>query len=126
MAKRKTPTDDYERRKQSKLHKLGTNNPRCPCCPETDWRVFDQHHLAGRKHDELTVNICANDHRRLTDCQNDHLKTEPNADELLARIGNFLLGLADMLVVLIERLYEFGNVLIARANEGALKPEGRA
>jgi hypothetical protein len=126
MTKRRTPTDDYERRKQSKLHKLGTNNPRCPCCSETHWRVFEQHHLAGRKHDDLIINICANDHRRLTDSQSDHLKTEPSAEELLAQIGNFLLGLADMLVLIIERLYEFGNVLIAHANEGALKPEGRA
>ncbi len=126
MTKRQTPTDDYERRKQSKLYKLGTNNPRCPCCPETDWRVFEQHHPAGRKHDDLTINICANDHRRLTDSQNDHPKTEPNAHELLAMIGNFLLGLADMLVLIIERLYEFGNALVARANEGTFKPEGRA
>jgi hypothetical protein len=126
MTKRKTPTDDYERRKQSKLYKLGTNNPRCPCCPETDWRVFEQHHLAGRKHDDLTINICANDHRRLTDSQNDHPETELNADELLAVIGNFIFGLADMLALIIERLYEFGDALIARANEGTLKPEGRA
>ena len=122
MSNRKAPTDDYERRKQSRLHKLGTNNPRCSCCPETDWRVFEQHHPTGRKHDDLTINICANDHRRLSDSQKDHPKTELNADELLAKIGNFLLGLADLFELLFDRLREFGEALIARSNE-SLKPK---
>ena len=126
MPRRTTATEDFEHRKQSRLHKLGTNSPRCPCCTETDWRVFEQHHLTGRKHDDLIINVCANDHRRLTDGQSDHPETDLNADELLAMIGNFLLGLADMLVLIIERLYEFGNALVARANEGAFKPEGPA
>lgn len=125
MTKRKQPTDDYERRKQSRLHKLGTNNPSCPFCRETDWRVFEQHHISGQKHDDVVINVCANDHRRLTDCQKDHPKTEQAAEEMLAKIGNYLLGLADMLIIFIERLYEFGEALIARANECALKPEGR-
>lgn len=118
MTKRK-PTDDYERRKQSRLHKLGTNHPRCGCCPETDWRVFELHHIAGRKHDETETPICANDHRRLSDSQKDHPKTEPGGDEFLAKVGNFLLGLADLFELIFERLREFGESLIARANEAS-------
>jgi hypothetical protein len=125
MPKNRTPTEDYERRKQERLHKLGTNDPHCSCCSESDWRAIQQHHMAGEKHDDLTINICANDHLRLTDSQNDHPKTKPNADELLAKIGNFLLGLADLFELIFERLREFGEALIARANEAALKPEGR-
>jgi len=117
---KKTSQDDYERRKQSKLHKLGTNNPRCAICGNSDWRVIEEHHPAGRKNDELVVLICANHHRILSYVQKDHKETEPNADELLARIGNFLLGLADMLALILQRLYEFGEALIARANEVTL------
>ena len=46
-------------------------------------------------------------------------------DPFLQSVGNFLLGLADMLAIIIERLYEFGEALITRANEAALKSEGR-
>ena len=119
-----TPTDDYERRKQSKLHRLGTNDPRCPCCGETDWRVFEQHHFARRKHDKLEINVCANDHRRLSDSQKDHPETAPHADQVLARIGNFLLGLADMFELIFERLREFGGALIALANEASAEAGG--
>lgn len=114
-------TDDYERRKQTRLHKLGTNAPRCASCGNSDWRVIEEHHTAGRKNDECVVLVCANCHRILTDRQKDHLRTEPAADELLVRIGNFLLGLADMLAVILECLYEFGEALLVRANEAAFK-----
>jgi hypothetical protein len=42
----------------------------------------------------------------------------------LLSVGNFLLGLADMFAIIIERLYEFGEALIARANERSIA-EGR-
>jgi hypothetical protein len=117
VGKRSTPTDDHERRKQSRLHKLGTNNPRCAECGNSDWRVIEEHHPAGRTHDNRVVLICANHHRILTDAQKDHPETELNSDEFLAKVGNFLLGLADMLELIIHCLYEFGEALIARANE---------
>ena len=121
--KRKTPSDAHEGRKQSRLHKLGTNSPRCAICGNTDWRVIEEHHVAGKKHDKRVVLVCANHHRILTYAQKDHPETEPNADEMLARIGNFLLGLADMFELIFERLREFGAALIARANQVALKSE---
>jgi hypothetical protein len=30
-----------ERRKQRRLEQIGTDNPRCPDCGETDWRCFE-------------------------------------------------------------------------------------
>jgi hypothetical protein len=116
MTKRRS-TDDCERRKQSRLHKLGTDNPCCAVCGNSDWRVIEEHHVAGRKHHSQVVLLCANHHRILTDDQKDHLQTSPGADELLAQIGNFLLGLANMLAVIVDRLHEFGATLIACANE---------
>ena len=114
---RKTPSDDHERRKQDRLHRLGTNSPRCAICGNADWRVIEEHHPAGRKQHKITIPVCANCHKILSDDQKDHSATERGADDVLARIGHFLLGLADMLAAILEHLYEFGETLIARANE---------
>ena len=125
MTRRKTSSDDYERRKQSRLHKVGTNTPHCAICGNSDWRVIEEHHPDSRKRDKLVVLLCANDHRIVTDDQKDHSPGGDGCDPFLQSVGNFLLGLADMLAIIIERLYEFGEALITRANEAALKSEGR-
>jgi hypothetical protein len=125
MSKRQIPTDDHERRKQSRLHKLGTNTPRCAMCENSDWRVIEEHHPDSRKRDKLVVLLCANHHRIVTDDQKDHPPGEEGCDPFLLSVGNFLLGLVDMFAIIIERLREFGEALIARANEGSLKPERR-
>jgi hypothetical protein len=112
---------DQERRKQARLEKLGTDSPRCGTCGRTGWRVMELHHIAGQHHDETTVILCANCHREVTDDQKDHPAFDPNADPLLARIGHFLLGLADLLGLVVGKLAEFGHELIALA---AQKPTG--
>jgi hypothetical protein len=109
MTKRK-PNDDYERRKQSRLHKLGTNTPRCAMCGNTDWQCIEEHHPDTRKRDDLVVLLCANHHRLVTYDQKDHPRENPGCEELLAQIGN--------------RLYEYGNALVARANEAAVTAGG--
>ena len=126
MSKRTISTDENERRKQSRLHKLGTNTPHCAICGNTDWRVIEEHHPDSRKRDRLVVLLCANHHRIVTVDQKEHLPGVEGCDPFLTSVGNFLLGLADMLVLIIERLYEFGEALIARANEGTLRSEGGA
>jgi hypothetical protein len=111
-----------EARKQARLEKLGTNEPRCGTCGETDWRCFDLHHVADHKRDEAMVIICSNCHRKVTDDQKDHPAFDPNAEVFLDRIGSFLLGLADLLRLIVEKLTEFGTALIERAKSSA---EGR-
>lgn len=109
-----------EVRKQRRLEKLGTNEPRCGMCGENDWRTFDQHHVADHDRDETTVLACANCHRKITDDQKDHPPLSKTADSVLDAIGHFLLGLADMLRIILPKLREFGLALIARAKvEGA-------
>lgn len=125
MAKRNDPTDENERRKQSRLHKLGTNTPRCAICGNSDWRVIEEHHPDSRKRDKLVVLLCANDHRIVTDDQKDHPPGAEGCDPFLLSVGNFLLGLVDMFAIIIERLRDFGETLIARANESALKQDCR-
>jgi hypothetical protein len=124
MSKPKDKTENQERRKQARLHKLGTNTPRCAMCGNSDWRAIEEHHPDTRKRDDLVVLLCANHHRLVTYDQKDHPRELPGCDESLARIGTFLKGLVDMLRIVLDRLSEFGDELIARANEGALEQEG--
>lgn len=104
-----------ESRKQRRLEQLGTNEPRCGTCGEADWRCLELHHVADHARDDLTVISCRNCHRKRSDEQKDHPLSAPDNDPLLDRIGHFLLGLADMLRALIDKLYAFGLALIERA-----------
>ncbi|MGB3317436.1 MAG: hypothetical protein WA978_03965 [Sphingopyxis granuli] len=104
-----------EVRKQRRLEKLGTNEPRCGTCGENRWQCFDQHHPADFGRDETMVLECSNCHRILSDDQKDHPAFDPDADPLLDQIGHFLLGLADMLKLILDKLIAFGHALIERA-----------
>lgn len=104
-----------EIRKQRRLERLGSNLPVCGTCGETDERTLERHHVAGRKHDSATVVTCRNCHRKVTDDQKDHPAFNPAAAPVLHAIGLFLLGLADLLELAIEKLSAFGLVLIERA-----------
>ena len=104
-----------ERRKQKRLEKLGTNEPRCGTCGEGRWQCIEEHHPADYGRDETTVLVCRNCHCVCSDNQRDHPAHDPNADPLLASIGHFLLGLADMLAIVLAKLSEFGLALIARS-----------
>jgi len=109
---------ERERREQRRLETLGTDNPCCGICPENDSRVLELHHIAGRKFDDTMAILCRNCHRKVTDDAEDHPIVDPAADQLLAMIGKFLLGLADMLHLAVAKLYEFGRALICLANAG--------
>lgn len=104
-----------EARKQNRLDRLGSNNPRCGECGEDDDRCLEAHHVAGQRHDDATVCVCRNCHRKLSDDQKDHPGFNADADAFLDSVGRFLLGLADLLRLAVEKLVEFGNALIERA-----------
>jgi hypothetical protein len=61
------------------------------------------------------VIVCRNCHRKVSDDQEDHPSFDAAADPMLQAIGHFLLGLADLLRLAIEKLSEFGHALIERA-----------
>lgn len=115
-----TTKRNAEVRKQQKLRKLGTQNPICVGCGESDPLVLEQHHIAGRKHSDDLAIVCANCHRKLSDQQRDHVPPgSEKAEGLLAKVGHFILGLADLFALAIETLREFGRLLIERATKGA-------
>lgn len=104
-----------EQRKQRRFEALGTNEPNCCICGEDDWRCMELHHAADFGCDDTTVIACRNCHRKLSDSQKDHPPFDPNADPTLHAIGRFLLGLADMLRRILEKLTIFGEQLIKRS-----------
>lgn len=101
-----------ETRRQKAFNRLGTNNPICAFGHETDWHCMELHHLEGEAFGKTLVIVCRNCHRKLSDAQKDHpaqLGAQPTTIE---SIGHFLLGLADLLLMLAAKLWEFGEYLI--------------
>ena len=110
---------DKETRKQSKLEKLGTNHPLCVICGEDDWRCLEEHHIPGQAYGEELATVCRNCHRKLSDDQYNHpekLNPEPC---LFERLGHFLLGLADLFALLVERFRMIGHELIQAAKKNS-------
>ena len=104
---------DKDEREQRRLRRLGSTNPSCACCPETDSRCLELHHIAGQKNDPDTLAIiCRNCHRKLSDEQLDH-PPDATPEDVLKRIAHFLFGLADMLALIVEKLREFGAELFS-------------
>lgn len=110
---------EFERRKQRALERLGSNDPRCVICGESNWQCLESHHLAGQAYAGETVPVCRNCHRKLSDGQCDHPAKTGESPSQSEVIGRFLLGLADLFELLVEKLAEWGRYLIelAAANE---------
>ena len=106
-----------EKRKQSRLEKWGTQHPACCLCGETDDLCLEAHHIAWRKNASDTSLVCRNCHRKLSDTQKDHPQQWADDPSMLERIGHFLLGLGDMLVLAGSKLKEFGAYLLTLARQ---------
>lgn len=104
---------DKDEREQRRLRRLGRANPSCACCPETDSRCLELHHIAGQKNDlDTVVTVCRNCHRKLSDEQLDH-PPDATPEDVLKRIAHFLLGFADMLALIVDKLREFAAELFS-------------
>ncbi len=108
-----------EARLQRMHERLGVDHPRCIECGLDDVRCLEAHHIAGRKFDEATVILCRNCHRILSDHQKDHPTLIADDPTLHERAGHFLKGLADLFALLVARLHEYGDALIAFAKREA-------
>lgn len=102
--------DERERRRWRALQRLGTHHPVCVLCGEDDYHCLELHHLAGQAYDQLTVILCRNCHRKQSDPARN--QRAPDAPPTLERIGQLLLGLAQFLMALAERLNEAGHELL--------------
>ena len=106
---------DLEARKERALRRLGTRNPICSACGESDWRCMERHHIASEGHHDDTALVCRNCHRKLSDHQHDHPADIAGRDASLATIGHYLVGLADLFRMIAESLLAFGRRLIEQA-----------
>lgn len=114
-----------ETRRQKALDRLGTDHPRCRICGQDDPACHELHHLEGEAFGETLIILCRNCHRKLSDPQKDHPPRFGDPPMTEESIGHFLLGLADMFVLLAMKLKDFGEHLIEQAR-GAMpqKKEG--
>jgi hypothetical protein len=102
-----------ERRRQARLERLGTNTPRCVVCGEDDSRCLERSHLAGRKFTDDIVILCRHCHRKTSDSEKDHPAPKSDVPSDSERLAHFLMGLADLFELLVERFREFAKRLIA-------------
>ncbi len=115
----------YETRRQKAFDRLGTDEPICAFCGETDWRCMELHHIAGDGFDQTLVTVCRNCHRKLSEMQKDHPAKLGEEVTTLEKIGHFLLGLADLFLLLATKLLEFGEYLVEYARTCQRKGKAR-
>lgn len=115
-----------ETRRQKAFARLGTDHPICVCCGETDWRCMELHHLEGKEFGKTLVCVCRNCHRKLSEAQKDHTHSaNPGKPPLSGQsIGQLLQGLADLLMLIAAKLWEYGAYLIEQASTPKRKPGG--
>ena len=106
-----------EQQREAAIRRFGVNDPRCGLCGHDDPLALEKHHIAGRKHDDITAIICSNCHRVISAHQRLHPQDVGERKNLLKTIGNFLLGLADLLVIAVKKLREFGEYLLDEASK---------
>ena len=126
--KKKQTYPDAEERLRKALERLGTNDPKCAHCPETNPLALQRHHVAGKQYADATIIECASCHAKLSDAQYDH--PHPIDDKpptTFERVGHLLLGLADLLRLAASKLDELGRALIQYVADTAGAPaEGGA
>jgi hypothetical protein len=107
-----------ETRRQKAFARLGTDRPICVCCGETDWCCMELHHLEGKDCGKTLVCVCRNCHRKLSEAQKDHARSAGAGKPPLSSesIGRLLQGLADFLILIAEKLWEYGAYLIEHAS----------
>jgi len=115
---------DREAREQARLRRLGTSNPRCCTCGETDTRCLELHHIEGQAHGETLTIVCRNCHRKGSDAQLDHPRPDEVDDTELNAFAQFLFGFADLLELAVIKIREIADALIERVSGAHPKPHG--
>jgi hypothetical protein len=110
-----------EIRKPNRLEVFGSTHPVCVICGEGNGQCLEQHHIAGQAYSDDLCNVCRNCHRKLSDDQRDHPIKLAENPQSFETIGHLLIGLADFFELLVERLREYGLILIKAAKDAAGK-----
>jgi len=103
---------------RERFRKSGWPDPRCTRCGEGKiWRL-ELDHIAGQHHDGTCAPLCKNCHMERSFMQSLEPEGGENPKNVFAVIGRWLLGIAEWLELIIEKLYQFGEFLIGLANQG--------
>src|SRR6202051_2220066 len=103
---------DLKSRRRKALQRLGTENPKCVLCDVTDPFCLHLHHVAGQANDEWTVILCLNHHAMITNAQKDLPLQIGTPSHPANRLGQILLGIAELLFLIIAMLREAGVFLV--------------
>jgi hypothetical protein len=109
---------EKERRRQARLERLGSDNPKCLFCDEDEPSCLERHHIGGMAFGDECVIVCRNCHRKLSDKQKDHPPVVAGSPNTLECGGRLLLGVADALElwkvppVLVDLIRQVGVHLI--------------
>jgi hypothetical protein len=112
---------DYEARYRKALERLGTNTPKCAHCGVTNPFCLQLHHIAGQANDSCTIILCHNHHAMITNAQKDHPLPVDDLSHPANRLGNIVLGIAELLLIAVEMLREAGRYLIEIARAASQK-----
>lgn len=117
--RRRDPVRDPEMR--DRFRQAGFPEPRCPICGDDRiWRL-QLDHIAGDKNDDTCWPLCGNCHADRTFAQQ---TLEPgdadpaNPKNVFEVIGRWLLGIAEWLELIVDKLWQFGKFLIDLARQG--------
>lgn len=109
---------DREDRLERHYRRLGTRDPKCVTCGKRDPdhpEIYELHHVGKRSHEDVVIE-CANCHRQLSERQKDHSPHRHSQPiGMMATIGHYLLGLADLLAMIVEALKAFGAWLLGQS-----------
>src|SRR5690349_21841478 len=97
---------DYERRKQQRLRKLGSQNPQCAVCGETHWECLELHHIEGQAYGSTLTIVCTNCHAKLSVQQYGHPTQKTGGDLELTTTTRLLASLADLLQLIVDKIRE--------------------
>jgi hypothetical protein len=116
--------DESEKRRRKRVRqayeRLGTSMPACSICGENDPFCLERHEPGGRRYNEMSVIVCRNCHRKLSNRQRDHHPPEWTPPDELERISHALLGEADLLSALATKRRADAGVLIKLSRKGAV------
>ena len=115
---------DYETRYRKALERLGTDTPKCAHCDVANPFCLQLHHIAGEANDARTIIVCLNHHAMITNAQKDHPEPADDLSHPANRLGNIVLGIAELLLIAVEMLREAGRYLIEIARAASHKSTG--
>lgn len=121
--------DDNERfrrrtqRRMAGLSRLGVTNIRC-ICGETRLVCFEADHVDRRSNSDVVWGLCKNCHAARTDRHNsEHPPVSRFPANPFERYGHMLLGAADYLEFILQRLRQLAELMFKLAGKGIVIEE---